>query len=509
MRQSVLFLAAGCLAMARTAQAAPEYLRQAADAVTELELGRANALLVNRESAGPAVAFQRARLALYRGDCDTALAILSSPAFAAIPEAESLREVARGCAQATAAAKIVEDRNVWLRLQDADDEVLVPWLLRVATEARRSLAAELGVVVPSPLRIELVRDLFSLAALSGLPLAAAETTGTVGVARYGRVILVSPRATGLGYPWEDTLAHELTHLAVGRASRDRAPLWLQEGLAKLCEFGWRPPRPFDERRDDDAAARAALGSGQWVDLDQLGPSIALMPTPDRAMAAYAEVASFVDYWLGKSGKPALRLLLMDLRGTGDAGADEALRSVSGRALPVWQAEWQRHLVSEPGVKQPRAEWAQPFPRAQASGVARSVRLGDLLFQRGHYAAAAAELRTAWERAPREASIRWRLSRALLAAGRRDEAVERLGRVEDIAGPHAGWYALSGRFSAEAGDGPQADGRFGVAIALDPLSVDAACEGRWRPAEDAGQSLSMPDDPARRALCAAALGVPHN
>ena len=487
-------------------RAAPHSPGKAADAVTELELRQAEALLARQASGEPSIAFERARLALYRGDCDAALAILSSPALASTPDTAALRAVARGCAQATAAAKIVEEQGVWIRLQDGEDEVLVPWLVRVADDARRALATELGVVLPRPLRIELVRDLFSLAALSGLPVTAAETTGTVGVARYGRVILVSPRATSLGYPWEDTLAHEMTHLALGRACRDRAPLWLQEGLAKLEEIRWRPPRPFDELRDHDSAARAALGSGQWVSLDQLGPSIALLPTPDRAMAAYAEVTSFVDYWLRKNGKPALELLLLDLRGTGDRGVDTALRSVTGYGLDRWQARWQEHLAS--GSRSTEVAPTPALPRGGVGDVARSVRLGDLLFQRGHYAAAAAELGTASRQAPRESSIRWRLSRALDGAGHREEAVGRLGKVADLAGPHAGWFALSGRFAADAGDRQQAEAWFRVAIALDPLSVDAACEGRWRPAEGTAQS-SLPEDPARRVLCAGALRVPRD
>jgi tetratricopeptide (TPR) repeat protein len=483
-------------------------VRPAADAVTELDLRQAEALLGSQTPDEPALAFERARLALYRGDCDAALAVLSSPALLASPDTAELRAVARGCAQATAAAKIVEDQGIWIRLQDGEDEVLVPWVVRVADDARRALATELGVVLPRPVRIELVRDLFSLAALSGLPVTAAETTGTVGVARYGRVILVSPRATGLGYPWEDTLAHEMTHLALGRACRDRAPLWLQEGLAKLEEIRWRPPRPFDELRDHDAAARAALGSGQWVNLDQLGPSIALLPTPDRAMAAYAEVTSFVDYWLRKNGKPALMLLLLDLRATGDGGADTALRSVTGYGLQLWQAEWQQDLSS--GSRATQAVPTPSLPGARVGELARSVRLGDLLFQRGHYAAAAAELAPAWKQAPRESSIRWRLSRALGGAGRQAEAVERLGKVADLAGPHGGWFALSGRFAAEAGDRQQAESWSNVAIALDPLLVDVACEGRWRPAEGTDQSsLPMPGDPARRALCAGALRVPRD
>src|SRR6185503_2655837 len=68
-------------------------------------------------------------------------------------------------------------------LQDEEDRVLVPLLSDVAVRARAAIERDLGVIMPRPLRIDLVRDLFSLSAVSGLPLKAAETTGTVAVAR--------------------------------------------------------------------------------------------------------------------------------------------------------------------------------------------------------------------------------------------------------------------------------------------------------------------------------------
>ena len=71
------------------------------------------------------------------------------------------------------------------------------------------------------------------------------------MARWGRVTLLSPRASRHGFPWQDTLAHELVHLALSRATRDFAPLWLQEGVAKRQEQRWRDPRPFDDPKGHD------------------------------------------------------------------------------------------------------------------------------------------------------------------------------------------------------------------------------------------------------------------
>ena len=281
------------------------------------------------------LALERARLSIYVGDCDAASATLAT--LTGVKEAAPLADLARNCARATAGSLVIEDakRGLWIRLQDAEDRVLVPLLSDVAERARAGIERDMGVVMPRPLRIDLVRDLFSLSAVSGLPLTAAETTGTVAVARWGRVNMISPRAAQGGFPWEDTLAHEITHLALTRATRDMAPLWLQEGSAKRQESRWRPPRPFDGEPPPDVIARDALLSGESVGVDKLGPSIAMLPSADAASIAFAEVSSFVDYWIRENGKPALMLLFADLKGLGRTDASAALESVSGYDLPGW------------------------------------------------------------------------------------------------------------------------------------------------------------------------------
>ena len=152
--------------------------------------------------------------------------------------------------------------------------------------------------------------------MTGLPYKSAQTTGTVAVAKWGRVTLLSPRASPHGYAWRDTLAHELTHLAVTRASRDQAPLWLQEGVAKREEVRWRAPGPFDERPSPDAIVQRGLELNLGLPLDKLGPSIAMLPSADAAMVAFAEVTSFVRFYVQSAGRgrgPARSFFREELR----------------------------------------------------------------------------------------------------------------------------------------------------------------------------------------------------
>lgn len=483
-------------------------IQEIANAITEIDVRRAHALLGEVEAVTPTIAYQRARLAIYVGDCDSAEAILKTLPEA--PEPGRLLDLARRCARATAGSVVVEDEaaGVWLRLQDAEDQALVPLLVDVAVRSRETMIRDLGIELPKPIRIDLVRDLFSLAAVSGLPLEAAETTGTVAVARWGRVTMLSPRAALLGYPWQDTLAHEITHLALSRGSRDFAPLWLQEGIAKREETRWRSARPFDDARDSHAIARDALLSGESVGIDKIGPSIAMLPSARQASISYAEVQSFMDYWIGENGRDAFTLLMLDMKGLSTRETDEAMLSVTGYPLSYWIARWQLHLLALPAPER------EEVAAVDGSGsVVQSVRLGDLLVKQAHPAHGSRYLERAVTQDPTTPAVRFRAAAVRLSQGEVDEAQRLLGTLEPgegrISGLHGGWLGLHGRLLMEMQEQDRALEAYSLAIAIDPYGEESACEGHgWRTAENAAarSSQPLPADPTRRKLCESARRV---
>ncbi len=500
----VLLLVLGLELRARASLLPRRDLAALSDAITELDLARAERLVAEIDAQTPLFLLERARLLVYLGDCVGASAVLSNPAVTESKEGAQLAAVARACARATASGFVVEDkeRGIWLRLQDDADRVFAPYVFRVAAQARDRIGAELGVDMPRPLRIDLVRDLFSLSAVTGLPLEAAETTGTLAVARFGRIIMLSPRATRSGYHWEDTLAHELTHLLVTRATRDRAPLWLQEGVAKREETRWREDRPFDPKGWADETASRALKSGRQVGIDKLGNSIALLPTPEAAATAYAEVHSFIDYFVAQQGEAALRLLFADLKGIGSDDPSSALRSVSGYDLPTWNRRWQLYLLeASPTVASTPSGGRSGDPR----DLARRARLGDLLLGGGHGAEAALTL--APGQAGSSVAYRFRVARAELARKDPVEAAARLGVETEIDGLFGPWFGLRGRL-LEKTDAAAAARAFALGVASDPLSEEVACEGRF----SVGSRLDedrLPPSPAARALCEAARALPRD
>ena len=58
--------------------------------------------------------------------------------------------------------------------------------------------------------------------------------GTVALSKWNRLMITSPKALVRGYPWADTITHELVHPIV-ESDFPRAPTWIDEGLASLFE----------------------------------------------------------------------------------------------------------------------------------------------------------------------------------------------------------------------------------------------------------------------------------
>ncbi|MGD0526353.1 MAG: hypothetical protein ABSE49_14475 [Polyangiaceae bacterium] len=476
--------------------------------IAGLDYDDARKALTGAEVDDPAVALERARLAIYELDCDGAAAIFARPEVQKLEGGEQLADIARGCQRVTAALAVDKDeaRGIEVRWQDEHDRALAPLLFDTVAAARQAITRDLRVDWPVPTRIVVVRDLLSLSAMTGLPYKSAQTTGTVAVAKWGRVTLLSPRASHHGYAWRDTVTHELTHLAVTRATRDEAPLWLQEGVAKREEVRWRDPGPFDDRPSPDAVVQRGLELNLGLPLDKLGPSIAMLPSADAAMVAFAEVTSFVRFYAGEGGDDALPKLFHELREGQEP--DAALQAASGSDLKAWDVKWRAFVGAKP---------REPIPALFGLGGEKAdteklrdlrdrTRLAELLLARAHPKEAVAELDRialagspvapdAWERAMGDPSVRWLRARALEAAGRRAEGEPLLSDPKQVLSSYGPWWAVRGRWARIGGDEPTAASSFIEAVASDPFDDEAACESI--------DPASAPSDPGKKALCDAA------
>jgi hypothetical protein len=492
--------------------AQPEAALTAQALIAGLDLDEARrTLAASGDVDEPHVALERARLAIYELDCDGAAAILARPEVQKLEQGDLLADIARGCQRVTASLATDKDeaRAIEVRWQDEHDRALAPLLFDTIAAARDALTRDLGVDWPRPTRVVVVRDLLSLSAMTGLPYKSAQTTGTVAVAKWGRVTLLSPRASRHGYQWRDTVAHELTHLAVTRASRDQAPLWLQEGVAKREEVRWRAPGPFDDRPSPDSVVQRGIELGIDLPLDKLGPSIAMLPSADAAMVAFAEVTSFVRFYATSGqtsgGDTALPKLFAELKD--GKTADAALQAASGADLKTWDGRWRAHLAGRPREPLPALfGLGEKVDSEKLRDLRDRSRLADLLLARGHASEAVRELDRielvaapaapdAWEHALSDPSVRWLRARALEGAGRREDGEPLVADPKQVVTSYGPWWAVRGRYARLRTDEPAGIASFIEAVAADPFDVESACETT--------DPAAQPPDASHRPLCDAA------
>jgi len=468
---------------------------RAAELTVAIEYDKARAELAKADPNSPAIVLAKARLALYEEDCDLAAALLARAEVAQSDEGRVIADVARGCARVTAATVVEKDdaSGIVIRYHDEADRVLGPVLVETAKLARASLARDLGVEWKNPLRITVVRDLLSLSAMTGLPYKAAQTTGTVAVAKWGRVTLLSPRASHHGYPFRDTLAHELTHLAISMQTHDRAPLWLHEGVARREEVRWRAPGPLDERPSPESIVMRGMELKLDLALDKLGPSIAMLPSADAAMVAFAEVTSFIKFFVESQGDEALPKLLVALR-TADS-VDDALKATSGDTLAGWDAKWRAQLAKR--AKEPLSPMFGLGASPPGLGDSRErSRLAELLLGRGHAAEALVEVDKVPESMLTDPSLRYLRARVLEAAGKGKEAEALVSDPTQWLASFGPCWAMRGRLARARGDAATADASFAEALSHDPFGIETACQGL-------GADAALPPGSPGAPLCDAA------
>jgi hypothetical protein len=285
---------------------------------------------------------------------------------------------------------------------------------------------------------------------------------------------------------------------VTRATADRAPLWLQEGVAKREEVRWREPGPFDDRPSPDALVLRGFELKLGVPLDKLGPSVAMLPSADAAMVAFAEVTSFVRYLATSGGPDTLPKLLLAIRAASDP--DAALRDSTGADLHAWDDRWRAYLAGKPHEALPTI-YGLGAPPSDTHELQRRMRLAQLLYGRRHPGPALHELDlVATSSGSHDPSVRSLRASVLGALGRKAEGEQEVHDPADVTSSYAPWWAIRGRWERQDGDDPAADASFVEAVSADPFDVQAACQIDDSDEERAGDFAS---GTAAGALCDAA------
>jgi tetratricopeptide (TPR) repeat protein len=402
---------------------------------------------------------------------------------------------------------------------DPKDELLVEGALDGLERARQAVQEALGFVPERPVRVEIYPTVAAFTAVSTLTREEVSTSGTIGLCKFDRLMITSPRATAWGYRWRDTLSHEYLHLAIYRLSEGMAPIWVHEGIAKYLEGAWRGA-PGELSPSSRALLARRLAEDTLITLEQMSPSVAKLPSAEDTSLAFAEVGTMMAYLVAERGPGALRGLLEGLA----AGRDDrgALEQVWGDSFASFEAGWRSwaetlpfdaeasqiialHLADEePGADEEVAPGAVPDPKAEDYS-----RLGDLLRRRGRGRAAAAEYAKAYALAPGAPDIASRHALGRLAREEWDEARAVAERALELYPDVAVFWQRKGEALFGAGRPAEAAAAWTELLEINPFHLPAR-RGLRAAAERLGDTDGMANQEAALTLLegSGAYGDPH-
>lgn len=470
-----------------------DWLERVNDALESLKLEEAQAVLdaldaVDKTAqAKPMVLFARAELAFYRGDYAKAVELANraneSASMRERRSIESMSALMLASRDVTAEyeRRVSSDGRYIVLHPKGKDVVIGEQALEVLQAADRSLAETFGVQIPGPIRLEIYPSPETLAQVSPLTVEQIKTTGTIALSKWNRLMITSPKALVRGYPWADTITHELTHMVISRLTGERAPVWLQEGTAKLLERSWRTT---GNGLVLDAGSRALLHEhrrkGTLLTFDEMHPSIAMLPSEDQAILAFAEVATFMEAYVKRYGKPALRAGLDAIAAGVDART--ALAKAAGSEFHTLENEWRKGISSDApeAARTLKTRFrvgdgdADESADVTESSARRFLRLGDLLWDRGRAAAAAKEYEKAHRADTLDPIVAARWGRAALAAGNAKSAVEALAPQTSLYPGHAPTHAVLGAAYLALGERARAASELREAVWLNPFDPSPQC-----------------------------------
>lgn len=404
-----------------------------------------------------------ARVKFYQGRYPEALAVLERAL--AIDSTNQRRQALKLFAQFTVDVhknlKRHESAHFVLFVDDKRDGILVTHALETLEKSYQAIGAELGYFPKEKVRVEIAPDATSFNAISTLSLRDIEETGAVGICKFNKLMIISPRALSFGYRWLDSLSHEYLHYAIVGLTNNQAPIWLHEGMARFYETRWRKPAPATDAAEDyltpanQTLLVQALAKNQFVGFKKMEPSLIHLETPEQVQLAYAEAASAVDFINQSKGKSGIRELMATLN---DKPTPEAIEKIYGMSFDAFETKWKGFLkakglkeiegsrVRRLKVKKDQREDEEVVElREIQSAVARNrTHLADQLLGRGRAEAAANEYKRALQVSPTSPVILNKLGRVMIGMNRSEDALPLFKKALEVDPDNANAYVQLGR-----------------------------------------------------------------
>jgi tetratricopeptide (TPR) repeat protein len=382
---------------------------------------------------------------------DQAIKLLPHPRF------QAYREFVAQTLQSTAGLQPIETTHFRISLDPERDAALVPYVEEVLERSYTRLGDIFELLPTEKIRVEIFPTPALFYPASSLSARDIEVSGAIGICKFNKIMLLSPRNLAHGYRWTDALSHEYIHYLLVQLSGNRAPIWLHEGIAKYFEDAWRLPQPTWLSRRTESLLAHALKHNSFVGFKNMEPSLVKLDTTYQVQLAYAEAASAIDFIMQRAGSKGLTRMLRELRQADEDGATEAMARMLGLEFAQFQEQWRQFLVAKKlqeyeGVHLPRFELKEDAKPAtddlrqeiQSTAARMHAQLGDRLRQRGHAQAAGQEYSRALDKDPYSPYLLNKLAAVFMAQGQWQQALPSLQRAQALDADYATTYTNLGR-----------------------------------------------------------------
>jgi tetratricopeptide (TPR) repeat protein len=425
------------------------------------------------------------QIAFHRGDYQEALKLMKS-AIALGGEDERKKGFALFTEETIGVVtpfKRYENPHFIIRLDEKQDGILADYLMGALERTYQIMAEQYGFQPREKIRIEVFPDTKAFYFASSLSARDIEVTGAVGLAKFNKLMVLSPRALVYGYRWLDAISHEYMHYLIVKLTANKAPIWFHEGLAKYEETRWRNGPSYLSPLYQTLMARA-LADGRLIGFERMEPSLVKLETPEDVQLAYAQAASAIEFIIAKNGHKGLEEVMKRMATQRERGAGESIKDVMGLSFNEFETKWKEYLASkglkEMGgvnvrrykIKEGKADEERLDMSEIKSMVARNkAHLGDLLKERGRMEAAILEYRRALAEIHDSVPIMNRLSNVLMSLGRDEEALEILKRAQELSPDHPSTYTDLGKIYLRLKDFRRAEEAFQASIQINPFDPE--------------------------------------
>lgn len=342
------------------------------------------------------------------------------------------------------------------------DELIANDTLNTLELQYAALNKAIGTTFPHKIRVEILPTPSAFIDASGIPRSAIETTNTIALCKYNKLLFTSPGATARGYDWRDTASHELTHMFVFRRTNNGAPVWFHEGTAKYLENLWRGTRGGLSASQETLFVNA-LRKDKLVPISRMHPSFAYLDSNRESSLAFTQVALILEYIVEDLGNGTYSVLnrILDSMEKG-AHYEQAIEFGTGRSFKEFFSNWtayakgrQFRIVSvahvakvrlvDPGQKVEPEDEDEELDSSLPKEVKDFVRLGDLLRARGHSLAARIEYGKALDKSPHSPVFVSKFAAASIDAGVMEGVPERIDKSLEIYPEYVTLYQRQGDY----------------------------------------------------------------